>query len=705
MTKARLGIGSALLTICATGWSTPALAQDGASPGADPDSSDIVVTALKRPTVERDVPFALSSIGAEDLANRGIANSTDLGQVTPGLVISQNALFSQPTLRGVGTLSTAAGDEPNVTTYVDGIYQSQMFANLYEFNNIERIEVLKGPQGTLFGRNATGGAISIVTKQPKPGAIEGAAALSYGRFNEVRGSGYFATGLGGDFAADVAIVGSRDDGYVRDLVRGGRLADEHMVAARGKIRYAGAAADITLAADIADGEDRSGLSSQPLNRNTLGRALSPAVFIPTDPRAASLDTLPRNRVRQHGVSLTAEVPLGAIKLVSITSYRHSRLFGVVDTDATAVPVFSLVANQYSHSVSQELRLQSSAGAIDWIAGFFFYDDSSGYDPLALSNGAKIATNVATRAYAGFGEATVPLTRDVTLAAGLRYSWEHKRLTGGINGGAIVPAEASWDDFSPRISLRWAVAPKTILFLTASRGFKSGVFNSSSLSRVPVNPERLDTLEGGVKTAIGGLQLNVSAYRYWYKDIQVQAYDATTAISSLQNAASARMWGVDIDATVRPSRYVEFRMGANFLDAQYKDFPRASVTQPLPTGGNRQFSADASGNEVIRAPGTTISVGMNASQPLPSGELYLAGNLYFNSGFYWDPGNRVRQPCYAVLNLEAGWRADRAGRIKLSVWARNLTDSLYALTSQQSSIADTVNYARPRTFGVRAAYAF
>lgn len=685
---------------------------------------EIVVTARRREERVQDAPVSVTSISAASLEARGVDSPTELAQVTPGLNMVASGVYSQPVVRGVSSTSVVPGDEANVPIYIDGVYMSQMSSNFFKFNNIERVEVLKGPQGTLFGRNATGGAITIITKDPSY-TPTGKISVGIGNFESSAASAYFSTGLTDNLAADLALLYQNDEGYVDDVIRGGKIASQTFRAVRTKFKYEPRDwASFTLSADLSASDNTTTVSSQAFQGNTRGRLVDPTTPVPLEPYKAALTFAPENAVQVWGVSLRSDIDLGFANLISVTAYRDEISKSVTDTDASAVNLAGAIARIPAETWTQEFQLNSSADStIQWVVGVFGLSNTTAYDPLVVfPSMAQTLAFVNTSAVAAFGELTYPFTERLSVTAGLRYSRERKVNYGRLSSGATPRFEAKWEDWTPRLIVKYQVPDALNVYASYSKGFKSGQFNSTTLSGVAVEPETLNAYEVGVKTLYPGRwRGSVAAYRYDYEDIQISSRRPTAVLPQLDNAASARIQGIEFNGDGRLTDELTISLGVSLIDGEYTDFPNANVTiprtavDPTPStacvqgtgplvGGNRGLICDVTGSKMIRTPEWTVSLSGTYIKPLAGGELDASANLYVSDSFYFDPLNRLEQPSYTVVNSKIGWTLPD-GRTRIGVWGENLTDELYALVLTTSANADWVNYAKPRSYGVELSYSF
>ena len=706
MTKPRI---AALLMSATLLTPVAALAQtttDG--PAAE---EEIVVTAQRREEKLKDVPIAITAISSKQLAESGVSGSLQLSMITPGLNFAVQGAYAQPTIRGIGTTVTGAGADANVSIYVDGVYQPSQVANAFDFNNVERIEVLKGPQGTLFGRNATGGAISVTTLTPSFDN-SGQLSVGYGSFNERRAKGYGTVALSDKIAADLAFTYKEDDGYVDNInpLVNGETAKARSFGIRSKILF-----DITenfnvvLAGGYAENHDNSLYITRPLNRNNAALRTTPSLFIPGDIRVVNTDTDAINDAKTWFVNLKASYDLGNGVISSLTAYQDTDITLLVDSDVTSIPNSSNLTTLPQQTFSQEINYASSfEGPFNFTTGVYYYDD----DALRHTVNSRGVTGpitqdytveVKTQAAAIYGELYYDATDSLRLIAGARYSTETKKADGTYRVGGTIQlhSERTWDAFTPRLSIVYKLDDESNIYATYSRGFKSGSYNTTTLADPnPVSPEFVNAYEIGYKTSRSGFTFNSSAFYYDYTDIQVGVQTNVGGVSQgvLQNAATATIYGIDADMTARLSDNWRIRLGAAYTQAVYDQYTAALLTKPIAGGGNSQAPGDASGNDMIRSPEVMANGTLTYTTDLAGGTLDASATVSYNGGFFWDPGNRVKQDAYTLVNANLSW-TDPSDSFKAEVWGANLTDEEYYYYVSVSTTGDSGSYQRPRSFGV------
>lgn len=343
-TRAALLAGAAILSAAATQASAQAV-------------EEVVVTAQRREEKLQDVPAAISAFTGGQLERLGIDSSRELTQITPGLNFTQSVYSPQPTIRGIGVRGVGAGDESQVPIYIDGVYQAFLQGAILQFNNVERIEVLKGPQGALFGRNATGGAINIITKKPKAG-FTGDLSASYGRFSEWAVKGYVAAGSD-TMGMDLAVVADGSDGYIKDDLRKDKYGDYENFTARSKILFRpNDEVELTVAGSWTNNVDSLGVAYNSFGGNTNGKRLAGNLVTSQNYRS-HLNFHPYYKVNQANVSLTAVLKFTGFDVTALTGYQNSVMKNKTDSDATPFELNTTISRQYSRNTYNEIYATSN----------------------------------------------------------------------------------------------------------------------------------------------------------------------------------------------------------------------------------------------------------------------------------------------------------------------------------------------------------
>ncbi len=696
-------------------------ATDGAQTNAAQEGGlgDIVVTAQRRSENLQAVPITISAFSGERLERAGVTSTLDVPTLVPGLSYSQSVGLGTPYIRGVGTRANGPGAENSVALYVDDVYQPFKGAAVQNLSDISRIEVLKGPQGTLFGRNATGGLLNIITADPQH-TLSGKMQVGYGNYNTVSGMAYVTGGIAADLAISAsAFVNDQLDGFGHNLTTGRDLNSERDYGFRGKVLYNPGSTRITLSGDWSSYDTTIGLSYRPVYgiKPTYGPLFTGGPF----------DTVgtfvPAFNSTNWGVSAKVEQNLGAVLLTSITAYREDQYVLKLDQDVEPIDFLTTVQDIHEHATSEELRLSGGRHAgLQWQVGTFLYfadgaqtTTSTGLSQSAAGRGSQVALgDQKTDSYAAYAQATQALGGATRITLGGRYTYEKRRLTGNIQQfildgtqRVLLPTskDASFKAPSWRVSIDHDVTDEILAYASYNRGFKSGGFNPGNLAGPAVQPEKLDAFEVGLKTQEFNrhLRLNVAGFYYTYQQIQLNNY--VLGVQNLVNAAAARIYGVDIDTESRITERLRIVAGAELLSAKFTSYPNAPGVAPLPSGGNSiTIIPNAQGNDLPLAAGFTGNVTLDYTVPLSKGAVNLSANGSYNSGFATEGNNALRQGGYALLNARIAWNAPDE-KLQLAVWGRNLTDTRYSNTLTAQAIGSVVSLSAPRTYGVTAQMKF
>jgi iron complex outermembrane receptor protein len=698
----------ALMGGSAVAQTVPAPGQDPAQDASAPQAGDettIVVTAQRRSQRLVDAPVSVTAFDAETIETAGITNLLDVTKITPGVVININGAYLQPTIRGIGTNIPGPGADPNVAIYVDNIYQSSQTGNIFELANVENIQVLKGAQGTLFGRNATGGAILIKLKDPSY-TTSGKFNLSYGRFNEVLASGYVTTGLTDNVAADVSAYFRRSDGWIKDLNTGDDRNRQKSFDIRSKL-LVDATDDLRFIAALGYSytSDPTGLANVSINGNTSGRLRPGGLPIATGPRVLSANQIPTNRVKAITASLTATLDTGIGTISSISAYRNEKAFVKADLDSSYALVQQTELDQKFDDFTQEINLVSNPGSdLSYVIGAFYFHEKSGFPRILFNNNPFFRGYITTNAISGYADFTYKIG-NISLIAGARLSSEtkHFQYSPGAVPGYAVDTESTFTNFSPRAGISYAITEDSNIYATFSKGFKSGTYNITSSDPNPVKPEKVDAYELGYKIGRGGLNFTIAGYYYNYDNIQINALDFNTSITRLINAAKAEIYGVDGDISFEISDNLRVRAAAAYAHARFTSFPGAVTFQPIGgNSGNTTVIIDAAGSPLIRAPEFTLSGTVDYSIPVGRNELNFSLTPYWTSKINYSFNERIQQPGYVTLDANISYEVDNW---RFSIYGRNLTDKVYATFRSETASRDSITYAKPRTFGVAASYKF
>lgn len=761
--RARALVGSAIIGAFAA---SPGLAhaQEAGASDTEGGLEEIIVTAQRREESLQDVPIAVSAVTTDTLKNAGINSTRELTQIVPSVQVTRSGPSGLFFIRGVGTTNAAAGEEGANALYIDNVYIGDLGQMFNNFNNIARIEVLKGPQGTLFGRNATGGLIHIITKEPgEETVLQGRIGLA--NYETVDAQVYAGGPITDKIGFDVALTKRhQNDGWGRNLTRNTKNQLEDYWGIRSKLVVRPTdTIKLVLAGDYYHNKDNLGLgwriADGTLAQNFLG---GPGYASPGGHDTTS-DTAALTNQRIWGVSLTAEADLGFATLTSITAHRDNRNHSAFDVDggpSPTLPSGALLGLNIDYistgkTWQQELRLASNdTDPLSWQVGFFYLNSKAATSPQQITGvqNSQIDADLKTNSYAAFGEATYAITPTTKLTGGVRYTIDKRDffgttraiLAGGVLGPPIASASSSaandhltTKEWSYRIALRQELTDDVSVYASVNRGFKAGTYNLQSPGLAPALPQFIMAYEAGLKSELFDrrLRFNLAAYHYKIDDFQVRSAAVTSGIagtSQLLNAATVKVDGIDVDFELAATDQLRFFGGATLLNSRFSKFggPGATVQAPIVylapatcpanligtrdpgvvgagprTGGIVACLGDVSGNKLPMSPKFAASIGATYTIPLGETDELRASLLYnYNSGYYFEPDNRRKQGDFGLLNASIEYRV--SDNLGLEFWGKNITKTAYAVQNLSTApfvIAEVLG--APRTYGVNLNFDF
>lgn len=727
----RTSLKAGLLAAAATVLVAPsALAQTAApaapAPADEGGIEDIVVVAQHRDQNLQDVPIAVTAVTAAMLDQTGIDDTQGLNLVTPNLNVVSTVKTNLVYLRGVGNNSSSPSQEQTVSIYIDGVYIPSMAANVFQFNNIERVEVLRGPQGTLFGRNSTGGLVHVITHRPSD-VFEGNFSLGYGNYNTAEGSLYLTGPLTDTLSADFAIQGTtQQDGWGRNIYRNVdvNLGDSYNVRTKLlweptndtsimlSLGYFETDQDFGTARNLLPCAQQISGPCIPVTANQAGFNNLPFTSI-YDTQG---DTVNHDENQTWLASLQFEQDIGVGTLVSTTGYVATEAYEELDSDSAPFWVSQSLWHDRTASVTQEVQLRSNADApFDWIVGYFYFHSlAENWPNTAVSNNGATRVSLdndqVTDSHAVFAQATFPLTSATNLTLGGRYTYEERQFSGyryNETGAIVTPQfdfNENWSSPTYRVAIDHHFNDNFMMYASVSTGFKSGLFNPQGFTNVSVEPEEITDYEIGFKADLldRRLRVNGTAFRYDYTNIQGIAYDGL--VTTLRNAAEAELEGVELEFQAIVTDALSVRGNVGWMPtADFVSFPGASENTTVNPANGRVTGSiiDASGNRMSRTPEVTAGAGFDYTWSLGAnaGDLVLASNIYYNDGFYFDNAQRLQQESYSLLNASLLWTAPDGG-YSVRLWANNLNDEAYCVNMQSgNNRLDACAPAAPRTYGI------
>jgi iron complex outermembrane receptor protein len=731
---------------------------------ADADTSslqEIVVTAQKRSENIRDVPISITALSAQDLEQAGVKNTEDLVNSVPGLHMDRVGDTALPSIRGVTTYPTTAGIESNVALYVDNIYVPDAAVGAMDLPDVSSVDVLKGPQGTLFGRNATGGAIQVFTLDPQLTSFGGNVSASYGNYHDEVVKAYL-TGpiIPEKLGFGLSAYQETADSYYHSLTPNVGIPKVDNYTVRGKILFTPTDdTRILLTGYASEHADPAAMLYEPLDGITVAKTF-PGVIIPTRPwQTASNVQLPDKTSNDiASAQLDQKTSVGDFRVLG--AWSESQLLDNTTTGTgAAYPAPYLGTNYFSHtkvtSYQAEVDFVSHKfGAFSFVTGANYYNSRNVWNPdsaasdlpggafqLAIFGGQK------TTSYAIFGEGTYEFTDDLALIAGVRYSDDDRSVIGEFLYGSI-PATGTyptweshnWGSVTQRVSLRYKVTPETNVYFTYSTGFQSGNFDNTT---IPINstpaqcaaanaaaagsctlpnlvqPEKITNFEIGIKSApTPWLHIDAALYDQQLSNMQISLFEnvcnvapcppnPTVATGQLSNAASTTMYGAELNVTAQATPELRFHGGVSLLDATFSHYEGASWDVPGPGGVGLVPTAaqSADGKQVPRAPKATLDLGVTYTKDVPVGQFAFSATGYASDRVYYDVGNVFYQPGYAELGLRASFSPSSVPNLNVALWGNNVTSKAVILGNFINAGGALFSYQAPATYGVTAAYKF
>ncbi len=718
------------------------------------DLAEIVVTAQKRNEKIQEVPISITVVTAGDLDRAGVTNNLDLTQMVPGVKIDRVAGFTNPSIRGVSTFINLPGADPNIATYIDGIYQSNPAAGTFDLPDVQRIEVDKGPQGTLFGRNATGGAIQVFTLDPSD-KLTGHLGFTYASFNDKTVKAYVAGPIIGDKVfGSISGFEEKADSYYRNIGPYMQLngISSHIIRAKLLVKVTD---DLTLSF-IGFGGQHSNANGQlgnPLDGISRAQTI-PGAIVPTTPYDVAGNVAPEQRTVLNGGSGKAEYYSGIGTVTLTTSYNYTNAHLVLPTFAAYVPA----GGQYYHQNSPNQTYQTELdlvspkyGPFSYVTGVAYYNDSQTFDPLNVTfNGptvVSIYSKQTSHAYSAFGEATYQFTDDLSAILGARYNHETRGVYGNLYfGGFFTPTPPNgWVQdgaktfvgVTPRFSLRDKISANTNVYFTYSQGFKSGLFNASAVPVTPstkapelVEPEKLDSYEIGIKSAPASwYSFSAATFLYKYKNQQEASGRLVNGVPLAfdQNAGKSTLYGADLEGKVKPVPELTLSLGIALLHSRIDEFRNATINYPAlrdPTNPNSPrdngttstvcdgvtvnpngIKCDVTGNQLPRSPKWTANFSGTYAKEFAIGNASLTANIFHTARAYYDYGNLYSQGQYTDVGVQASFQPAAIPHLTLTAFGKNLTNNTVILGLFPQVTAVIASWAPPRTFGGTVSYDF
>jgi len=733
----RMLLGAAgVAAILSTGGVAKAADTDPAADGASGSVSELVVTAQRRASTVVETDAALSAFSRSSLEATNTRTFEDLARLDPSVQLSAYQGEMQLFVRGVGAVTFIGGFDTSVAVSLDGVYLSRPSAISPAFFDLDRVEVLKGPQGVLYGRNATGGAINLVTRRSTQ-AWTREAALTVGNYDAIEAFAAVSGPLSEDLALRIAVGANHRDGYTKLVMAGpggalqtGDAEDRKDVTARVRLDWSpNDRLNASLSADYYRADDRGvvfqfagpGYDNNPAFNAWIGQGQ----VGPLGDHTVFASVLPYNRPENWGLTGQVSYDLGGAILTSLTALRHTQPENYTDMSNSTVLGESQFKAERANQVSQDLQLVSTGDSrLTYLAGLSYFRERNairnefqfpfvaaqfGLTPSANCCVLRADGQTRTEALAAFGEVTYDLTPRLRATLGGRYSHEKRggsnlldyRGLLSLNVAQFKPA--TFDGFTPRAALEFRPAADQLLYVSATKGFKAGGFNVGSAQNTPYRPEKVWAYEAGAKLAAaqGRLRLDVAAFHYDYADLQVQDVIANSVL--IRNAATAKIDGLEAGVTARPTPSLSLDAAATWLDARFDRYNTINTKTPA------LGVLDLSGNPLPQAPRFKAHGGAEASWTLGSaGKLRLRGDVNWQGRVYFSAfkDSRATQDGFWWLKARATWSPTNRP-YEVAAFIDNITNEQVftniSITGDLDGSRALGNLAPPRTFGVRFSY--
>jgi iron complex outermembrane recepter protein len=736
-------------------FSASALAQTGTTsatePAAQPEGlREITVTAERREENVQTTPIAISAESGETLRSQSITDLSQLGEQIPNINVGADAGSAQVYIRGVGYAAISPGGETRVALYSDGIYLARTQGAFLNYYDIASVEVLRGPQGTLYGRNATAGAINTITVEPS-NTVSGYYSQTLGDYGLAREEGAIGGPLSSTVSGRLAFQVTDRYGYGKNITTGQDVNDDHNRNLRLKLKFAPTddffvrlETDYSLKRDHSGGYRYTGVGSPPFTYRAANGQLvtfpgvvplaNSLVYLPPSNPQDAAGFGPDNRLETFGVSLLAEWKVAPdTKITSLTGFRHLTNGLDTNSDGTSSGLTRQYIYEGSNSFSQELRLQQDLGSIGdlLLGGYFFREHNDeinrvGLDPFTVGIGTAPAGNLAqgyetfgdvlTEAEAAFMQANFHVTEQLGVTLGVRYSHEMKTAFEGYqfdltrvfslsNPPLFLGTQNDRLPLSrtdPKVVIDYKLAEGVFSYLSYSRAFKSGGFNLGAL-QAPFAPEVLTSYEAGLKTEAFDrrLRANFAAFFYNYTNLQVAG---TVGNGVITTNANAHIKGVEAELTALPTPDLKLELNLSYLDAKY--------TQYMNSEDARQYLGveNLAGNYLDQSPPYSADFSADYTFHSSLGDFTPRFNVVRTGTVYFSEFNRpeVSQPAFTKVNLYGIY--DRPGTgWSGNVFVKNVTNKTYL-------VGQVINagifgypvsglYGAPRTYGVQVTKSF
>lgn len=739
--------GSAAFAILAA---MPAMAQDAAADAVD-DGGDIVVTATRSETLLSKTPIAMTAVSAEGLRDAGVTDSRALADIVPNLQISENGDAARVSIRGVTSTDNTEKGDPSAAFLLDGVYIARPIEVLNSFFDLERVEVLRGPQGTLFGRNTTAGVINVISARPKAGVFQASVDAAYGNMGTVNATGMINVPLGESLAIRAAVNYDRQDSPI--IQTGGPIIeklDPYRDTLSGRLSFGGELGDRFKFIVRGDYTQAKGgvYNLLPLGNffpdaSTPNPTINPR-YTPNPARVQRTLNFPlqfddKKNNRFWGIAGEFSYDFGGVQLTYLGSYRETHrdddrdffVLGFLHTDTYFFGDFKQNSHELRASFGGEGPFKGQIG------GYYFDEESTLEATIGLPFSSFVVPGASgfgfpqgptkSNSKAAFGQFTYDLTEDLHLTGGIRYTKDRKSRVGATivdfpnlatsfcgalrcvlneNIAARKYSKTTW-----KIGVDYDAPGLGLIYANVSTGYKAGGFNdgcetgqgvgcSLTASDLYYNPETLTAYEGGFKFkfAENAVRLNASIFHYDYKGLQLSQICCSPPQTLTKNAAAAKVDGVELEAVLRPSDNDQVDLGFTWLDARYSNFFPDTANRPT-------FSFN--GRPLDHAPKYTATAGYTHTFPLGNGgKVDASVRTKLSAAYFMQDLNNLsqfRQPSFTKTGATLTYKAPE-DRYYIQAFVQNIENEI-TLAAAASGLAGGVVIEEPRTYGIRAGFKF
>lgn len=712
-----IGIGSfACGNMCAWAQNFPEISTSKVSA-----IEEIIVTATKTGATEvQRTPIAISVFSGAQLESSRVDNIRDLVSFTPNLNVAQTSANAQIYIRGIGSNNVFNGSDPDVTVQSDGVYIARAYGQFVDFVDIDRIEVLRGPQGTLYGRNAVGGTINIISRKPSD-QVEAKAQITTGNYSLIQGQGYISGPLvPGVLQASLSVNYINHSPYVDNIAPGQKGLDNgNRGGFRGQLRFVPTdKIEAVTRVDWNRADERFDSSTH--QKVPVPYAPLASSLIGNDRVVAIND--PQNLATTNwGISEDINVALSdVLSLKSLTAYRRGSYTVLNDSDYTEVTVNTALQTDLSKQFSQELNLNLKFENLEAVIGGYYFREHetstiqnssppSVVTPVARAVQTTVFPDSHVRSQAVFAQGTYHLTNTLGFTAGIRYTADRKELDQDFqrtslapsNLGAVLPGfpllintERDFKAWTPKFGADWQADKDVLIYASITRGFKSGGTNFAGTNALTLsfNPEYIWSYEAGVKSEWldNRLRVNLTGFYYDYTNLQVQSLIAP-GVASIGNAASARAKGFELETIAKPRENLTLTFNYSLLDNEYSSFANSAVPaalRPFVASSPRYNAAsgtfDAAGYRLSGAPHSSVSASAQYDIPTTQGKFYVRAEYYWQSRVYYQPTNILiaSQAPYGLTNLSLGYLDN--DKWSMRIIAKNVSDTEYLINVASTS---------------------